>query len=47
MAFPYQRMFTADNIGDLKLTPEAEKSGVVRLDRLPRRVHEALGTQLT
>ena len=27
MAFPYQRMFTADNIGDLKLTPEAEKSG--------------------
>ena len=25
--FPYQRMFTADNIGELDLTPEAEKSG--------------------
>lgn len=25
--FPYQRMFSADNIGELKLTPDAEKSG--------------------
>ena len=27
VSFPYQRMFTAANIGELKLTPEAEKSG--------------------
>lgn len=25
--FPYQRMFTTENIGDLELTPEAEKTG--------------------
>ena len=25
--FPYVRMFNADNVGDLDLTPEAEKSG--------------------
>lgn len=27
VAFPYQRMFTPDNIGDLDLTPDAEKTG--------------------
>ncbi len=27
VAFPYQRMFTSGNIGDLDLTPEGEKSG--------------------
>jgi hypothetical protein len=27
VAFPYQRIFTAGNIGDLDLTPEAEKTG--------------------
>lgn len=27
VAFPYQRIFTADNVGGLDLTPEAEKSG--------------------
>ena len=27
VAFPYQRMFTPDNIGDLDLTPDAQKSG--------------------
>ncbi|KHL16035.1 ribose transport system substrate-binding protein [Mumia flava] len=27
VAFPYQRMFTAENIDDLDLTPEAEKTG--------------------
>lgn len=27
VAFPYQRMFTADNVGGLTLTPEAERSG--------------------
>jgi ribose transport system substrate-binding protein len=27
VTFPYQRMFTADNVGSLTLTPEAEKSG--------------------
>ncbi len=27
VSFPYQRMFTADNIGSLALTAEAEKSG--------------------
>ena len=27
VAFPYQRMFTPANIGDLDLTPDAEKSG--------------------
>ena len=27
VAFPYQRMFTSENIGELDLTPEAEKSG--------------------
>jgi ribose transport system substrate-binding protein len=25
--FPYQRMFTADNVGELSLTPDAEKTG--------------------
>lgn len=27
VAFPYQRIFTSDNIGDLALTPDAEKTG--------------------
>ena len=27
VAFPYQRMFTPENIGELDLSPEAEKSG--------------------
>jgi len=27
VTFPYQRMFTADNIGELNLSPEAEKTG--------------------
>ena len=27
VAFPYQRLFTPDNVGDLNLTPDAEKSG--------------------
>ncbi len=27
VAFPYQRMFTADNIGELGLSPDGEKSG--------------------
>jgi ribose transport system substrate-binding protein len=27
LTFPYQRMFTAENINELDLTPEAEKSG--------------------
>jgi ribose transport system substrate-binding protein len=27
VAFPYQRMFTSENIGDLDLTPEGERSG--------------------
>jgi ribose transport system substrate-binding protein len=27
VTFPYQRMFTADNIGELDLSPEAEKTG--------------------
>ena len=41
-------MFTADNAGDLNRMTAAEMSGwVVRLDRLPRQVHEALGPQLT
>ena len=27
VAFPYQRIFTPDNVGDLDLTPDAQKSG--------------------
>lgn len=27
VAFPYQRMFTSENVGELQLTPEGEKSG--------------------
>ena len=47
VAFPYQRMFTPDNIGEPRPHPgRREDRRVVRLDRLPGRLHEAVGPEL-
>jgi hypothetical protein len=41
--FPYVRMFNADTIGELELTPEPRSPAPVRLDRLPGRLPRAVG----